>query len=259
MAALASLALHSLSSLGHLEQPLDVLVTDGHPASVFNNVVNCHLTSALLRGDAMLKPDSADLKRSKISCRRLLWDSSPAGLAAVQSVMGPAPFQLCLVSDCVHFQDFHAALLLTIGRLLSVSGVALLMQPPRADSLSNFLHFLQVLNGNDELGPLFAVQHQVDFDEYVTSAGIEEAAREAAEGRGVFQADIHLPQLVTLTLLRPLDEESDGQRARGWQKERDEERERKRKEAGDRRKTEADARGASGDTKEAEDKLGQKV
>ena len=253
MAALASLSLYSLAAQGHLPRPLELLVTDGHPASVFNNFVNCHLTRSAARdggsssssssseggGESTTTPPPAKL--SSIMCRRLLWDSGPGGLSDVRSLLSPdpfVPFDLCLVSDCVHFQEFHAALVMTIGRLLKVGGTALLLQPPRSGSLANLMELLHGLNASADSegrGKLFNVEHRPDFDEGVSSAGRDYySASSSNESQstspGVFDPDLHLPQLLVLTLRREVDEQKDGNEARDLQRRREEERDKRRME-----------------------------
>ena len=50
---------------------------------------------------------------------------------------------LILASDCTHFQEFHACLACTIADNLRIGGVALLLQPPRGHSLTNFVTCLE--------------------------------------------------------------------------------------------------------------------
>lgn len=146
--------------------PLHLVLTDGHPKCVSNNTVCAD----------MMKQASNSLK---IDTSLLLWDSSPSGAEACRQLnrlltnnpvesVEDGQYQLCLASDCVHFQEFHDGLLLTIARALAVNGVALLCQPRRGTSLDNFRTLVNELNASGNGKPLFEVHLFDDFYPKVT-------------------------------------------------------------------------------------------
>jgi hypothetical protein len=57
----------------------------------------------------------------------------------------PYPSHIVLISDCIHFQKFHAALIMTTLRNLIVGGMAIFCQPTRGDSLQNFCSLLNAV------------------------------------------------------------------------------------------------------------------
>eukprot|EP00571_Detonula_confervacea_P007456 CAMPEP_0172314910 /NCGR_PEP_ID=MMETSP1058-20130122/23496_1 /TAXON_ID=83371 /ORGANISM="Detonula confervacea, Strain CCMP 353" /LENGTH=458 /DNA_ID=CAMNT_0013028863 /DNA_START=78 /DNA_END=1451 /DNA_ORIENTATION=+ len=130
-------------------KPLHVVLTDGHPKCVENNET-C----------AKMIPKSEVVSRVRIEAHLLLWDSSSKGADACCQITKVAAnpqqvnngatdkglYQLCLASDCVHFQEFHDGLLTTIARTLAVGGIALLCQPKRGTSLLNFMTLIDAVN-----------------------------------------------------------------------------------------------------------------
>jgi len=131
MAGLAGLAMasHSRCHPGFFENiDVDVLLTDGHPAAVFNNAVSAHLTSSLPgKGGAVSR-------YTNVRAAKLLWKEGEEGKKECELLTKGRfdsdynLFHLCVVSDCVHFQESHAALISTMARLLSLGGQAVLMQ-----------------------------------------------------------------------------------------------------------------------------------
>merc|ERR1711971_1227944 len=158
-AGLAGLALASAASTSCTsnctdtipKQSLHVVLTDGHPKCVENNKVCAK----------MLSSESSDSRVSaqSIDTHLLLWDSSSKGADACHEINNlvkkevlqkkstdEGQYHICLVSDCGHFQDYHAGLLLTIARTLTVNGIALLCQPRRGTSLQNFMTLIETVN-----------------------------------------------------------------------------------------------------------------
>jgi Putative methyltransferase. len=150
---------------------IHVTITDGHPRAVANNVACIQRTMG--RDD----DDNDDNADDSIHCCRLLWKRNQQGQKECQELLMRATsmlsnnvtkdgqcddkqhsqqqndhdgFDLILVSDCLHFTDFHVDLAMTIGRLLRVGGVCLLCQPARGTSLEQFLHLIHCINGYDE-------------------------------------------------------------------------------------------------------------
>ena len=113
MAALAGMTVASNLS------DVQLLITDGHPDAILNNRVNGAL-------------NDWSVNNATVECERLLWTTD-----ALHSHQNE--FDLALASDCTHFQDHHAGLMITLADVLKVGGVAILCQPTRADSLDNFV------------------------------------------------------------------------------------------------------------------------
>ncbi len=200
-AGMAGLAGLSIASLG-LTHPeifshvsVDVLLTDGHPTAVFNNAVSCHLTSSL-------SPDPES--PSNIRSAQLLWSLDSTPEVAALTKRGRTLFNIALVSDCLHFQQSQSALLATLSRVLSIQGVAILIQPPRADSLQNFKDLLLIVNKSGAK-PLFQVSLLDRFDATLDKAA---EAAQAANTEG-YNPDVHLPKALILTKIRDFDEVSD--------------------------------------------------
>ena len=99
--------------------PEYVLLTDGNAKSVRNV-------------DAILHQNGTDIK-TRVSCRMLRWDDENEHLSEDSS------FDVIICADCVFFDEFRAALLQTIDRLLTADGEVLMLAPPRGDTLYQFI------------------------------------------------------------------------------------------------------------------------
>lgn len=197
MAGIASLALAALSMSNafvnkesKFETTIDVVMTDGHPECVNNNMVNYVLTSAFY--------DKVGWKNVKVE--RLLWKDNEVGARECALLTHKAKFHLCLVSDCLHFEDFHAALFATIGRLLDVNGVCILCQPYRGKSLSNFIKVVESVSPH-----LFDVEILDDYNTEVSRIRSIFASKYKSD----FDANKHYPVMLILKLIRPYDERKD--------------------------------------------------
>ena len=171
MAGIAGLALAKTSTV-------NVLLTDGHPDAVENNKVNIQMNKLL--GNAQ--------------CKRLLWSVD------VQIHQGEADLVLC--SDCTHFQEHHAGLMITMAGLLKIDGTAVLCQPPRAKSLSRFLTLCDSMSGLWEM-------------KRVSEPDLERLHQESLLNPS-YDPNLHFPCLVVLKKLRAL-EANDRNRARELQ------------------------------------------
>jgi len=246
MAGLGGLALAALDHWGPAREDggtkVQVLLTDGHIEAVQNNAVNCLLTDALheregeiveenespARGDEAEQSDNyGDEEREKsllgvnttlhqnnnIRVKFLKWDDGPVGAAECQSITRQSCFQLCLVSDCLHFEHYHGALFATIGRVVSVGGIAVLVQPLRGKSLPKFRKLVASVNSlfcpNDENGisqlssiPLFEEIYIERYDEDIW----QQHKSFLATYGNLYDPNIHYPVLLILKKLRPYDE-----------------------------------------------------
>jgi len=240
-------------------KPLHAVLTDGHPKCVDNNETI-----------SKMMPKREEATKNQLAARLLLWDSSSNGAEACRQInklirdakmihsdngissntnhqseslnTDTTPddglYQLCLASDCVHFQEFHDGLLTTIARTLVVNGIALLCQPKRGSSLRNFMALIDTINGNNiesseatnhckvaEKAPLFQVTLFEDFDAKVSkmhsklfleanNADRSENNAENLPNSSRYDPNRHQPLLLALRKLRPYAEEVDGEIAR---------------------------------------------
>ena len=210
-AGLAGLGLASATNSFDDMKSLQLLLTDGHPKCVENNTV-CSSTIMPKRKDAV-----------SIDSQLLLWDASANGAKECQRIIKECRkfsleessdeglFHLCLASDCVHFQEFHDGLFVTIARTLAVGGIALLCQPRRGSSLSNFMTLIDAVNtasaSNDV--PLFQMDIMEDFHPKVSKMH-----RSIATTSTCYDPNWHRPLLLVMTKLRSFDEDIDGGFAR---------------------------------------------
>lgn len=220
MAALPSLFLASLSSCT-MNEPnktfeglpfIDVTITDGHPNAVENN-------------EACISNSKQLSSMNNVRCKTMLWKANAEGEAECKSLRQEymfrhgmssskicpefeSGFDLIVVSDCIHFTDFHADLGVTIGRLLRVGGVCLLCQPCRGMSLKKFIDLVEALNRNEGDGPLF----QIDLHKYYYPDIAKQHKKivQMDGGRHCgYNPDIHYPLLLTMKKLRPYKEGDD--------------------------------------------------
>ena len=171
MAGIAGLALAKSSNT-------NVLLTDGHPDAVDNNKINIQMNIFL----------------GNVQCERLLWSVD------VQIHREEADLVLC--SDCTHFQEHHAALMITLANLLKIDGTAVLCQPPRAKSLDRFLTLC------DSMADLWDIER-------VPEPGLERLHQTSLLNPS-YDPNLHFPCLVVLTKRRSL-EIDDRNRARELQ------------------------------------------
>jgi SAM-dependent methyltransferase len=173
-----SLGLRLAQSLTQNET-IKVVLTDGHSDGVKNNKINQHLTQA---------HGCESYDRLDIFMQELLWDTrSSADNSFLEN------FDVCLVSDCTHFQNYHAALAVTIARSLRVGGRAILCQPQRGGSLDNFLAMINTLEQ-----PIF------QLDEWKHQE-LEIRHRQSVKNfEGTYDEQVHRPSILLLTKLRAL-------------------------------------------------------
>ena len=232
-AGLAGLALASTASSNEnaKSKPLHVILTDGHPKCVDNNTV----CAKMLSGNSI---GNDNISQAQVEANLLLWDSSSKGADACGQInnivkgtvtsnatVDGGQYQICLASDCVHFQDFHDGLLLTIARTLAVNGVALLCQPRRGTSLQNFMTLVDAVNDSND-DQLFEMTLFEDFYPKVSdmhTSLLLEAEEGASNKNRIYDPNWHRPLLLVLQKLRPYSEEIDGEVARQHVKTREKE------------------------------------
>lgn len=194
---------------------LQLVLSDGHPDCVQNNEVCAQIMMELNRKDQR--------NLCKIDTQLVLWDSSPRGFQNCQQLLDT--FDVCLASDCVHFQEYHDGLFTTIGRTLAINGIALLCQPKRGSSLEKFISLVSHVNsscaegdGRDcARGPLFEIFLLHDFHPRVSHT--HNLLLNAQDVNNVsYDPNWHLPLLLCLKKKRLYEEESDGDLARKYVK-----------------------------------------
>eukprot|EP00578_Thalassiosira_sp_NH16_P007259 CAMPEP_0181126682 /NCGR_PEP_ID=MMETSP1071-20121207/27771_1 /TAXON_ID=35127 /ORGANISM="Thalassiosira sp., Strain NH16" /LENGTH=446 /DNA_ID=CAMNT_0023212323 /DNA_START=29 /DNA_END=1369 /DNA_ORIENTATION=- len=246
-AGLAGLAMASVGTertvhINSLMKPLHVVLTDGHPQCVENNDACAN----------MIPKNNEDVTSAQVEARLLLWDSSPKGAEACHQInklvksplqlntnnciTDDGSYQLCLASDCVHFQEFHDGLLNTIARTLAVDGVALLCQPRRGTSIQKFMALVNAVNPPQDDNQLSgATAHDKDltkcplfemtlYEDFVTkvskmhkallTSSATCAQNSSSKNSSRYDPNWHQPLLLVLHKMRPYSEEVDGELAR---------------------------------------------
>ena len=110
---------------------------------------------------------------------------------------------ILLVSDCVHFQNFHAALATTTLRCLKVGASAIFCQPTRGPSLDNFYNLLQTAISNDNCDEPIAAS--LLSCSWISHPVIDEKHNQAvSQFHDVYDANLHHPKILVVTKLREL-------------------------------------------------------
>ena len=222
MAGLPSLALatyfnilHSTTIKDSIASSIHVTITDGHPNAVENNKICASLLSDLCH------TETKENKISSMSIQHLLWKEDEVGAQECQKLVFEKNkkmlsssldgYDIVLVSDCTHFQEFHAALLATIGRLLCVGGMAILCQPHRSNSLTRFMNLVESIPNN-----LFNMKLYDNYNEKLYNL------HQQYKAKTEYNPDIHYPVLLVLQKQRDYIEEKDTVAALSHMKTRDE-------------------------------------
>jgi predicted nicotinamide N-methyase len=159
-----------------------IYVTDGHPDSVQNNRVNVRLMHA-----AGVLPKSCS-----VYCRLLKWAIDPE--EEDEKINHSELADWTLVSDCIHFQEYHVHLLWTSLRYTKVKGSIWMCQPDRGRSLQRFLDLVEAVNALTE--PLFAVEER-------TYAVLEEKHKQFLKTQEeCYDPNIHRPRIFALQKIR---------------------------------------------------------
>jgi predicted nicotinamide N-methyase len=182
MAGLAALACASLSD--ELEE---VYLTDGHIDCVQNNQLNAFLWK-------LQNPE----KSSRMHGMQLLWTTDTN--KAAQSHR-PPPANWTLVSDCTHFQEYHAALFWTLVQCTHVGGTIWMCQPNRGQSWARFCQLVVHVNLHGTVSsPLLSLQEQ----RYSTLDIMHEQFVQHSDLR--YDPNIHRPRVFCLVKLREATE-----------------------------------------------------
>lgn len=193
---------------------IDVTLTDGHEKAILNNQICQRFTFAL-----------ASSYPNNISCRKLKWNHSQQGLKDCNALTNSSKklYQLCLVSDCLHFVDFHLALIATIARLLCLHGICILCQPTRGKSLDLFLQLIQIINShNSNCSEILFEISSMENKDYQTwldqkHEELSEKSKSACntcvknDETQFYNPNIHFPKIIILKKMRPYNEHVDTQ------------------------------------------------
>ena len=153
-----------------------------------------------------MRSQMSSSSKTLVKCLVLPWSTEPPSEATAatghQQQHRPPPCQLALVSDCTHFQEFHAHLFLTMAYRVRVDGRVFMCQPHRGQSLTSFLDLIRVTAAADDdddtrCGPLFSV-------EWLPIDGIPTAAGSGVDNEH-YDPNIHRPHWIMLRKLREVD------------------------------------------------------
>jgi hypothetical protein len=146
--------------IGH--QHVHCYMTDGSLDCVRNNEINVDL----MRTMDLLPPSSSP--SMQIDCCQLLWSfefpiqapNDHNNNDPHHTGRRPIVADITFISDCLHFEEYHGELLWTI--LTHTRHQAILCQPNRTPSLSNFLSLIHYVNHHaPPQGPLIQMKEQV--------------------------------------------------------------------------------------------------
>jgi len=181
-----------------------ITLTDGNSNGVKNNSVNQYLTQLNLQMLLQEKGIYSNYFDLDVKCETLLWTTDIYD----KNLKRTHPHRnqdVVLVSDCVHFQNFHAALAVTTLRCLRVGGSAIFCQPTRGPSLDNFFNLLSTATscaGTDTTGSTALVSRT-----WLSHTAIDEKHHEArSQHDDVYDENLHRPKILVITKLREISE-----------------------------------------------------
>jgi hypothetical protein len=196
------------------KKSVQIMLTDGNPEGVKNNTINQYLTR--LNSNHNLN----------IKCDILLWTTD---CSSNDGNGDDGDQDVILVSDCVHFQNFHAALTITTFRCLRVGGTAIFCQPTRGPSLDNFLKLLSTATEQPEQQKIsvsspMSQSNNINTNNSTTRKKkknsplmriswlshpiIEQKHQEArSKHNAIYDENLHKPKILMITKLRDMIEE----------------------------------------------------
>jgi predicted nicotinamide N-methyase len=181
------------------KKSIHITLTDGNPSGVKNNVVNQYLTK--LNSQTMWQGEGycSHYLDLNVDCETLLWTTD-----LESEKERPVNQDVVLVSDCVHFQNFHAALATTALRCLRTGASAIFCQPTRGPSLDNFLNLLLAATlDKDPIGSTSLLSYT-----WLSHPIIEKEDHEARlHYSHVYDKNLHHPKILVITKLREISEE----------------------------------------------------
>ena len=207
-----------------------VTLTDGHINGVKNNRVNHQLNNAYYKCESMIHNGNSYSSNNNIyaeflnvEAKVLQWtcDLNCDSSNNLEADTGGATseYDVCLISDCTHFQNFHAALATTVLRHLKVGGTAIFCQPHRDDSLTNFLQLLTATGdagsdgGKEQLVATQWWTHTILEKAHENALAVNKSTKEGERISGTgsanttmlcYDPNIHQPQILIVTKLRQM-------------------------------------------------------
>jgi Lysine methyltransferase len=189
MAGLAGLSLAQTIRSTYPEKQFRLWLTDGHPKAAQNNCVHAHLMQLRLQTRG----------RNPVKCSTLPWSIDPPQRSFSDV---PPPCDIVLVSDCTHFESFHAHLFFTLAYGVRVNGCIHMCQPHRGKSLQRFLNIVELTSikaeGTDTTS-LFSVEC-MEIPELV------QLKSDIGSSNAHYDPNIHCPLWLKLRKLRDVQE-----------------------------------------------------
>ena len=178
-----------------------ITLTDGNPSGVKNNAINQYLTKLNSQMIWERKGKYSYYLDLDVNCETLLWTTDLES-AKDNNITNQ---DIILVSDCVHFQNFHAALATTTLRCLRVGASAIFCQPTRGLSLDNFYNLLLTATSSDtdSVGSTSLLSCS-----WMLHPIIERKHREARlHFNNIYDENLHHPKILVVTKLREISKE----------------------------------------------------
>jgi len=193
--------MEKIKDLESKKKSIYITLTDGNPSGVKNNAVNQFLTklnSEMVWKEMGKYSHYLDLD---VNCKTLLWTTD------LETTKDDITNQdIILVSDCVHFQNFHAALATTSLRCLRVGASAIFCQPTRGPSLNNFYNLL--LTATSESSESSIGSTSLLSCTWISHPVIDQKHNESKLNFDkVYDDNLHHPKLLVVTKLREISEE----------------------------------------------------
>mmetsp|Transcript_27767 Transcript_27767/g.31207 ORF Transcript_27767/g.31207 Transcript_27767/m.31207 type:complete len:629 (-) Transcript_27767:73-1959(-) len=211
--------------------PVHIVLTDGNPDGVTNNTINQYMTR--LSSQIWQKQEIGNVHSCyqglNINCEFLLWttdcgndiDGDDSDQRGKEQRRRQHRYQdVILVSDCVHFQIFHAALAITTFQCLRVGGTAIFCQPTRGPSLDNFVSLLTKAMDQPERksslsSPLSQSNNNLRKNNspllrcsWLIHPIVEQKHKEAcSKHNNAYDENLHRPKILVITKLREISEE----------------------------------------------------
>lgn len=212
MAGLAGLALVNKLQQQQ-QQPVRLWLTDGHPQAVQNNRVHAYLRHLQRKSNA-LSTSSKKYEGNSVQCRVLRWALEKPTAAPTRSSLSmeipPRNCQIAIVSDCTHFQEFHAHLILTLAYSVRVHGSVYLCQPHRGTSLERFLNVVRSTGTATDATSAHSTSHQDEELPLFSIEWLDNSIQEVedtvttAASLPHYDTNIHRPHWILLRKLREI-------------------------------------------------------
>ncbi|VEU42809.1 unnamed protein product [Pseudo-nitzschia multistriata] len=190
-------------SEGKNKKDIHITLTDGNSNGVKNNAINQYLTE--LNSRTMLKERGihSNYLDLSVNCATLLWTTDISGEKNTKKEYSYLDQDVILVSDCVHFQNFHAALAITTLRCLRVGGSAIFCQPRRGPSLNNFFNLLSTATSETGFTRSTSLLSISRFSHPIIDQKHDESLVQHSD---IYDENLHRPEILAITKLREITE-----------------------------------------------------